>query len=721
MLPKWTCAILSLLVFSSALRDFEVESFIEMTELAYEDACLEAAKAEWSFVNDMDDRSRDNWTTAQLNYGLFKKNQTQEILENSIKNVTNESLKYKHELAEKPGDALLNDEDWKSLVLFIGEAEFLRRTARYTEEGKEFTRDDVERLLFHGGTVKEKRAAWSSWHSQLAPITTNFSRSLTLVREAAKVNGMSDERSYWELLSGYPNGYKNAEEQWRQLLSLHGKIVGFVRSRLSEKYGLPLENNTVPAYLLGSLQGFDWTNIMNLMPQSNLTYEIRKNLWKKELIGRTLYKSVSSIGSAVLNQVPEAEFWENSQFNGTCPSELISFCRDGEMRVSTCSEASISNYLDAHKNVAKILVNQMMADHASMLSTANRYSALEEAMAQLFAILSVSPAQLQSLGLIRSTNGTEELQMLSLMITALDVLPSVAYYLSADLWRINALENETISSDDLIDSWWRHRSEYEGVASDSLDPPTFLDDSYIISNKPYLPKLVGTILAFQLYEYIMESTEVRYSHVEANRPNHALVKMIQYGGVENWMDLIQKHLELDEISVESLLSFLLPLEEYIERANDELEDLPKIITADQEREFQRLEQIYREQALAPKTTTISTTPTTTTTTAKAVPSSETQTKPPLDLKSDSKTVTNEQADKPSNVEAANSTTTNENSYENLSKSFDMDDESEEEPKMNTSKAVWAVAAVLVATVTICVIAIFGRRRCRKTPKNRRYV
>lgn len=31
------------------------------------------------------------------------------------------------------------------------------------------------------------------------------------------------------------------------------------------------------------------------------------------------------------------------------------------------------------------------------------------------------------------------------------------------------------------------RQEYEGVSSIDASSPTFLDDSYIINNKPYLP------------------------------------------------------------------------------------------------------------------------------------------------------------------------------------------------------------------------------------------
>jgi len=49
-------------------------------------------------------------------------------------------------------------------------------------------------------------------------------------------------------------------------------------------------------------------------------------------MGQSLYKIASGLGSALLKQVPEAEFWEKSEFNQQCPSVLLNFCRFGKMR-----------------------------------------------------------------------------------------------------------------------------------------------------------------------------------------------------------------------------------------------------------------------------------------------------------------------------------------------------------------------------------------------------
>lgn len=117
---------------------------------------------------------------------------------------------------------------------------------------------------------------------------------------------------------------------------------------------------------------------------------------------------------------------------------------------------------------------------------------------------------------MNSINDNEQRMIVSLMITALNVLPRLAYYYSADLWRLNTIEKNITDPTDLISSWWKFRyynilytfqnsllqfvyfynvniivciirQEYEGVSSVNKNNPTFLDDIHIIMNKPYLP------------------------------------------------------------------------------------------------------------------------------------------------------------------------------------------------------------------------------------------
>ncbi|XP_015176464.1 PREDICTED: angiotensin-converting enzyme-like [Polistes dominula] len=721
MLPKCTWIIVNLFICAIATSYGDhAKPTIELTELGYEDTCNDTSTAEWSFINSFKNQTIYTiWVEKQIQYGNYKKSQKEEIVSISEIISENPSLAYKYNIIEKPGDALLDEQDFKELVQFSSSAEVLRSSVKYIDKTKNYTREDVDRLLSHNGLEKDKYDAWKSWHEGLKPLVGNFSKILHLVDKAAKANGINSAVEYWEMLSGYPEGYEQIKSQWNGILNLHKNILEFSRNHLSQKYGINL-TDTIPAHLLGSLQGYEWSTFsLDVSPYSEITFDIRKNLWRKKLLGKSLYKAASNMGSILLGQVPQSTFWKRSLFYQHCPPKLINFCKYGITQISTCFEPTIANYILTHKNIGKVLFQQMSVESTPILNTANRYSALEEAISELFGILSASPVWLQRNHLIYNVSDSDQ-KIVSLMITALDLLPRLAYYISADLWRINAIEKNITDSAELIKTWWEYRSEYEGISKpESADVPTFLNDEYITSNKPYLSKFVGILLGFQIYEDIMKSTEVRYD-ISTKKVYSNLIKVIHKGSAESWMDALDKVLEIDDISKYSLTSFFSPLESFIEEMNEEEND--HNLKSNGEAELEKVERMIIEEMNAPTTTPTSTTTTkkiqTTTLSIKKKYVTDksndlSKSKEPLD----SDLSSNIQADKPK----SDTDSVTVNPFEKSFDFSDLENEEEKKPKTHTSKAVWIVAAVLIGTIIICIIAIFGRQKCRKTSKNRRYV
>ncbi|XP_011703088.1 PREDICTED: angiotensin-converting enzyme 2-like [Wasmannia auropunctata] len=733
MLSKWSWVAFNLIVYvttaphKETLLEDETEAsfkaYFELIELEYEDACYNIANVQWSFIASPSNKTLSTWEIQQYNYTEFTKTRKNEIV-NKIKNTKEQlepSLKYKYDVIEKPGDTLLKDEDWKAFIHFAGIVELQRSIISHINKSQNYSREGVEYLLSHSGKLEDKQTAWNTWYRQFIPLVTNYSNNLLLIAEAAKQNDVENVKEYWEMLSGYSGGYDKINGEWSRINNLYKKIVKFIGSNLARKYNITI-NDTLPAYLLGSLQGFDWTDISSdALPYSESIYDVKKNLWRKKYVGKSLYKTASSLGSLLLKQVPQAEFWDKSEFNQQCPSRLLNFCRDGTMRVSTCSKATISNFLTAHQDVGAVLFNQMTVENTPVLDTVNRYSGLEESISTLFGILSASPAWLNQTQLMNSTKDTEEQMIASLMITALYVLPRLAYYYSADLWRITAIQENITDPTDLIATWWKYRQEYEGVSSIEMDNPTFMDDNHIIRNKPYLPKILGTMLAFQLYEYNMDSTEVRYNNIEGKLMNGNIIKMIQHSGAGEWQDVLNKFVDIDDISADALVQFFSPLEEFIEE-HEEIFEYKSGATAD--KELEELEKYTLREINTPTTTPPTTTTTTRRKTTKATSYKKTisgaknmQSEVEKSLESESSIYVE---DKPKNSGFDSSTQDSVNKSSSSVPDI-LNDTENGTPKISTSKAVWAISAILIAIVVICIIAIFGRRRCRKTPKNRRYV
>lgn len=170
MLLKWTCIILSVFVSASALPELEIEASIEFTELEYEDSCFNATTAQWTFINDPTNRTLLAWEAAENEYGSFKKNEIREIASINEDILNDTLLLYKYNVVKQPGDALLDEKDWKKWVHFAGQAEMLRKFASYADNEKKLSREDVERLLSHNGTPEKKLVAWSSWHRELTSV-----------------------------------------------------------------------------------------------------------------------------------------------------------------------------------------------------------------------------------------------------------------------------------------------------------------------------------------------------------------------------------------------------------------------------------------------------------------------------------------------------------------------------------------------------------------------
>lgn len=195
--------------------------------------------------------------------------------------------------------------------------------------------------------------------------------------------------------------------------------------------------------------------------------------------------------------------------------------------------------------------------------------------------------------------------------------------------------------------------------------------------------------------------------------------MIQHSGACEWQDILNKFVDIDDISADALILYFTPLEEFVEE-NEENFEYKSGMMAD--KELEELEKHILQEINTP-TTTPRTTTTTHKTTTKATSYKTTsnaknmQSKVEKSLESKSSIY---MEDKPKNPESDLPTQV---SFNKSSSSLpDILNETENNtPKISTSKAVWAISAILIAIVVICIIAIFGRRRCRKTPKNRRYV
>lgn len=64
--------------------------------------------------------------------------------------------------------------------------------------------------------------------------------------------GAENVKEYWEVLSGYSDGYDKIHNEWSRINNLYKKVIKFIDMNFAQKYEFTV-NDTLPAYLLGKM------------------------------------------------------------------------------------------------------------------------------------------------------------------------------------------------------------------------------------------------------------------------------------------------------------------------------------------------------------------------------------------------------------------------------------------------------------------------------------
>lgn len=270
-------------------------------------------------------------------------------------------------------------------------------------------------------------------------------------------------------------------------------------------------------------------------------------------------KLVINLGLKKVN----SKFWLRSVFNGTCPSHCLLYCADKYSQVITCNKIGFSEYLDAHEDMTRAVLDQM--DYSTSIYHKFRYSVIDEAISQLSSILAMKTLPMNGL-LPEAVIMNEEKnhnQMTALLITALRIFPKLSYYFLADEFRLKEIENP---SDNIVEKWWEYRQKYQMVNGVTNQEWDLLGDPYIESNKPYIGKFLGTILQFQILEHFEHNGEDHINILSRMAKDKSFKNLIRNRLSDNWLTVLDEEFGISDIDSSYMLQYFKPLEKYFENA-----------------------------------------------------------------------------------------------------------------------------------------------------------
>lgn len=130
-------------------------------------------------------------------------------------------------------------------------------------------------------------------------------------------------------------------------------------------------------------------------------------------------------------------------------------CKTLFYRVITCKDVNWVNYLNAHEVAMEVALSKQ--DFPFLLRQKLRQSAFDEAFKALGSTLAISNLPFNNIldrDVFKFEDAKTTNKIMALFLVALRVLPKIPYYIAADLWRLEEIENP---SEDLVIKWWEIR------------------------------------------------------------------------------------------------------------------------------------------------------------------------------------------------------------------------------------------------------------------------
>jgi peptidyl-dipeptidase A len=437
--------------------------------------------------------------------------------------------------------------------------------------------------------------AWQGWHEVGKELRPLYTRYVELANEGARTIGYKDLGELWRSRYDMPPDRfaEVVDKLYDQVSPLYKALHCHVRARLARIYGkerVP-EGGLIPAHLLGNMWAQEWGNLYwNLEPykgqgELDVTSALVKQKYDELRMVKLGEAFFVSLG---LPKLPET-FWQRSMFKKpegrevVCHASAWDVTYDNDLRIKMCIKINQDDLTTIHHELGH---DYYFSQYYTlpMLFQEGAHDGFHEAIGDAIA-LSITPAYLAQVGLLKAVPDGEKGMINQLMQDALEKIAFLPFGKLIDQWRWKVFSGE-IPPEKYNEAWWDLRAKVQGigpsapaVAAGTVEGPIrgeeFFDPGakyHIPANVPYTRYFLATVLQYQFHRAMCRLAghqgPLYTCSIYGNKAaGEKLKEMLALGAQKPWPDALEVLTGQREMDATAIVDYYAPLLEWLNEQN----------------------------------------------------------------------------------------------------------------------------------------------------------
>ncbi|KAH8400528.1 hypothetical protein KR222_002982, partial [Zaprionus bogoriensis] len=476
---------------------------------------------------------------------------------------------------------------------------------------------EVQSIVQHTKNLEEIEYYWHEWRRRTGlPVRSQFVSFWELYKKAAKLNGFERAEDYWfrqlELTGQQSMGLLTALMAALQPLfvQFHAHVRGSLRKLHGERLvprGQPYPQHLAEVFLGKAFRRaqLDWfVDAPDAAPLAwpNITDALhRRGLSNTQRVFWNVAEYYRSLGLPQLEGCVELEDKENhlifqyicrslwdyaqpvaSRNEDDCWHKAWRFHARASTNFSYCPLNDEERFFSMFETQCELYCSRAAAAAQPILLREEPFPNFVDALGKCFSLAATSPRYLRRLGLLQGTQvWSLDARLNRMYLQGLRVVFLLPVFYVLDRYRVEVLSGRIRADDN--EAYWRLTELYTGAApphqrsNAQFDVPAKL---LMEVDDQYTSQFLSIVLQFQLYKHFCSLTG-QFVKGSADKPldlcdlsdqreiGPILMRAMSLGSSVHHREVLQQLLGTSELSLDGLLSYFKPLQDWLTQQNRE--------------------------------------------------------------------------------------------------------------------------------------------------------